>query len=388
MSDTAPACAAGLRVEVINAIHQIDASEWDRLAGPQAPFLRHAFLHALEATGCLGERYGWLPAHLLVRDGSNRLVGAAPAYRKFNSYGELVFDWTWADAARRAGIAYYPKLVVAVPYTPATGPRLLVDPQTPSAAERLIAAAPALARAENLSSVHWLFTHEQDHARLVSAGHAPRYDCQYHWVNRGYEDFDAFLATLNSKRRKEIRRERRKVGDAGIRLVRKSGGEITAAEWATWYALYRSTFERRGGAATLSLEFFERIADELPDQLLLVQCRAGERIVAAALNFIWGDVLYGRHWGAFESYDALHFEACYYQGIEHAIESGLLRFEPGAQGEYKILRGFDPVLTRSAHWIADAELDSAVRRSLAHEEAAVRDYCAELAAHSAYRQDG
>ncbi len=374
-------------LKVANTLEEVPARDWNRLAGPENPFTLHEFLVALERTGCLGDEFGWWPQHLLVYDGG-RLVGAAPMYLKDNSYGEFVFDWSWADAYQRAGLAYYPKLVVAVPYTPATGPRLLLDPEADgqAVAATLIEAALEHARRRQVSSLHWLFTGQQATAALESHGLVRRVGCQYHWSNPGYRDFDDYLDALISKKRKQIKRERRQVLDSGITVEVLDGHQATAAHWAVCHDFYRSTFDRKWGTATLSRAFFEAVGATMPEAVVLVLAREGGRYVAAAFNLRGTDCLYGRHWGTSGFFPSLHFEVCYYQTIDYCIRHGLRRFEAGAQGEHKLARGFLPVPTFSAHWIRDPGFRSAVERFVVQERRAVEDYIAGLQEHSPFRQ--
>jgi predicted N-acyltransferase len=363
---TAPDPAPALpKVRIIERLETVEADAWNALGAAPYPFLRHEFLVALEEEGCLGERYGWLPRHLTLWDEDDRLVGAVPLYLKDNSYGEFVFDWAWADAYARHGLNYYPKLVSASPYTPATGPKLLAPADAAGEIRPLlIDATQHLAERLGVSSLHWLFTLPEENATLESRALLRRVGCQFHWSNAGYADFDAFLATLTSGKRKNIRKERRKVADAGVSFRRLDGHTATGKDWAVFHRFYESTFDRRGGIPTLSRRFFERIAHDMPDQVLLVMCDVGREPVAAAFCLVGDDTLYGRHWGCDRHIDNLHFEACYYQGIEFCIERGLARFEPGAQGEHKIPRGFLPTPTLSAHWLADPRFRDAIDRHL------------------------
>ncbi len=378
--------AADLRIVVAADLGGVAAADWNALGAAPYPFLRHEFLHALEIEGCVGERYGWLPRHLLAYEGT-RLVGAAPLYLKFNSYGEFVFDWSWADAYRRAGLEYYPKLVSAAPYTPATGPKLLVaDGVDHIAVRRALAdAALDLARDLEVSSLHWLFGPGEETDWLVAHGFLRRTGCQFHWTDAGWGDFDHFLETFNAEKRKKVKRERRRVAEQGIRFRVLQGGEVGAGEWRFFHELYADTFRRRGGVPTLSLGFFERIAQAMPEGVLLVLATDGREPVAAAFSLVGTQTLYGRHWGCYDSYHSLHFEACYYQGIDYCLATGLARFEPGAQGEHKLSRGFLPTPTWSAHWIAEPRFAGAVARSLALEREAMQDYFAQMAAHSPYK---
>ncbi|NEV61308.1 N-acetyltransferase [Thiorhodococcus minor] len=372
------------------AIAEIPAAEWNALADPDTPFMHHEFLSAMEAHGCVGERLGWIPTHLALRGERDQVVAAAPCYLKLNSYGEFVFDWSWADAYERSGRRYYPKLVIASPYTPATGPRILTG-QAQGGDERARAIAQGsiqIAERLGVSSLHWLFTAHEETRQLEQTGLMRRVGCQFHWQSRGYTTFEDFLASLSASKRKMIKRERRRVAESGLRIRRLRGDEVTEAEWATFHRLYCDTFDKRGGLPTLTLPFFLQIAESMGERLLLVLAQDGAEIVAAAFNLCGSRSLYGRHWGCFRDYHSLHFEACYYQGLEHCIENGLQRFEPGAQGEHKISRGFLPTPTWSAHWIADPNFRSAVSRFLLAETDSMDDYIAEMHSRSPYRSDG
>ena len=377
-----------MELQIASSIASLETSEWNQVAGTACPFLRHEFLLALERHGAVGEGYGWLPRYLLAREGG-QLVGAVPLYLKDNSYGEFVFDWAWADAYHRHGLPYYPKAVVAVPYTPATGPRLLMHPGADRArvATGLIEMARALMEQEGLSSLHWLFTDADDTALLCEQGFMPRLGCQFHWHNHGYRDFEHFLSQLNSRKRKQLRRERRQVCDAGVDLQVVHGNEMNQEQWSVMHAFYRSTFERKSGIPTLSQGFFEEVGRTMGEQLVLVFAHHQGRPVAGAINFRGRDTLYGRHWGCREEFHSLHFEACYYQGIEYCIANGLSRFEPGAQGEHKISRGFLPTATWSAHWIQDEAFRNAIGDFLRREQHGMRDYMETLMEHSPYRQE-
>lgn len=384
-----------MAVRLCTSLAEIDAGQWNALNADNNPFLRYEFLGALESHGCLGEEWGWLPRHVLMFEGA-KLVAAVPMYEKTNSYGEFVFDWAWADAWQRAGLQYYPKLVIAVPYTPISGQRILLHPDYATRGEELgrelIEWIGDYARKQRYSSVHCLFAPEAQIRWCESAGWHPRYDCQFHWHNRDgtpYRDFEDFLATLSSAKRKKIRRERRRVGEAAIRIEILSGEQATATHWQWFHHFYCDTFFRRGGYPTLTREFFANIGSTMGEQVLLLFAFApGEDVpVAAALCFRNQDTLYGRHWGCREDYHSLHFELCYYQGIDYCIGHGLAHFEPGAQGEHKIRRGFVPTLTRSAHWIADPRFDQVIARHLLQEREGVEHYMQELNDHLPYRQD-
>lgn len=375
-----------MELRIAQAIDEIDAEQWNRVAGTGYPFFRHEFLAALERHQGVGERYGWLPRHLLALEGG-RLVGAVPLYLKHNSYGEFVFDWAWADAYHRNRIPYYPKAVAAVPYTPATGPRLLVAPgaDREAVAGALTELAMELARETGLSSLHWLFTDGTDTPWLEDRGFMLRLGCQFHWQNPGYRDFDDFLDRMSSRKRKKVRRERRFVREAGLEMRLDLGSSMGAEDWAVMHRFYRSTFERKSGIPTLSQSFFEELGRTMGDQIVAVRACKGQRAVAGAILVRGEDTLYGRHWGCDADYHSLHFEACYYQGIEYCIQAGLRRFEPGAQGEHKISRGFLPTATWSAHWIAHPGFREAIGDFLEREKAGMRHYMAELQEHSPFK---
>lgn len=364
----------------------IDGAAWNRLVTGGHPCLRHEFLLAMETQGCLGERVGWQPQHLLIEAPSGELLAALPQYLKCNSFGEFVFDWSWAEAHERAGIAYYPKRVVATPFTPATGPRLLLAPEAGGdggLAGAVIDLAIASAREAGVSSLHWLFA--TDPSLAASPLLMRRAGCQFHWENRGYGSFDDFLGQLTAKRRKEILRERRQVRDAGVELVRLTGAEVSPAEWRTFHALYRSTFDKHGNYPALTYAFFRELATTMGEQVRLVMARRGGEFIAAAYFLAGVDCLYGRYWGATEEIPGLHFEACYYQGIEYCIAQGLRRFEPGAQGEHKISRGFLPARTWSYHWIAHPGFRVPIGQFLDREARLMDDYIERQMARSPYR---
>ena len=376
-----------LTVRRSDALATVDPSSWNALVRDRNPFLSHEFLTALEHYGAASPHWGWWPRHLLAYAG-DRLIGAMPRYVKNNTYGEFVFDWAWADAYQRHGFAYYPKLVVAVPYTPAQGQRILTHPAADRAAvaDTLINHALEDARAHGVSSSHWLFVDDQDRADLARHGLFERTGLQFHWRNPGYADFDQFLGELSAKKRKNIRRERRLVHDAGIRFEWRHGDDMQPRHWQALHTFYRSTFLRKGGRAVLSQDFFEALGQNMPRQLVAVFARRAHRYIAGAMLLRSDHTLYGRYWGALETHDGLHFETCYYQGLAYAIREGLRVFEPGAQGEFKHSRGFLPVKTRSLHWLAHPQLRYAIARHTADECDSVTDYLDNLAAHSPYRR--
>lgn len=360
----------------------LSAAAWRRLEDPEFPFVDHAFLAALESTAACTPESGWEPWTLTAWEGGE-LVGALVAYRKTNSFGEYIFDWDWARGYRRLGRRYYPKLTIAAPFTPATGPKLLA---TSDEARLLLVAGLEEERARlGASSAHWLFTTEAEQARLVARGWLPRKSFQYHWHNRGYRSFDDFLRALSGKRRRQIQRERRQVAEAGVRCELLAGERITEDLAGEVYEFYRDTTDRKGGMAYLSEAFFRTVFRTMRDAVVLaVAYDAGGRLVAAALAFRKGKRLYGRHWGATSAYRNLHFELCYYQLIEHAIREGVELFEAGAQGEHKLARGFLPVVTTSAHLIPDADFRAAIACWIEEESNLVLSTCGAERAHGPY----
>ena len=377
-----------MRTAVVNQLRDIPADAWNRVSGTAHPFLRHEFLSALETNGCVGDAYGWWPQHIVAYDADDTLVGIAPLYLKNNSYGEFVFDWAWADAYQHAGVPYYPKLVSAIPYTPVTGPRLLVHPASDHArvSRAIIDRALSLTTGKQASSLHWLFCSEADTALLCDAGFMRRTGCHFHWHNHGYTSFEDFLSRLSSRKRKKIRRERRHVQEAGIEMLIVHGNEATAGQWQIMHSFYCSTFEKKSGMPTLSLGFFQEISRTMGEQVVLVFASHDETVVAGAIMLRGENALYGRHWGCREEFNSLHFEACYYQGIDYCIRNNLQLFEPGAQGEHKISRGFLPAYTWSAHWVADERFRVAIRRYLLQEHELMVDYHDELMKTSPYRK--
>jgi len=375
-----------LKVEIHSHIDEIPLLDWNGLVPENHPFLRHEFLHAMEKHGCVGERFGWLPRHIAVYD-RGCLLGAMPLYEKFNSYGEFVFDHAWADAYQRAGLSYFPKLVSAVPYTPVTGPRLLCrQEQREEIFPLLLNGALRLAEKIGASGFHCLFPCRQQHRFLEQHQLLSRHDCQFHWPNDGYRDFADFLDRLNSKKRKNILRERRRVRESGVALRRLNGHTASDLEWRQFSRFYRQIFEEKWGVATFNYPFFREVAQQIPDQVVLVLAEMEGEAIAGALMYCSDTTLYGRHWGTLQRVDGLHFEVCYYQGIEYCIEQGLSVFEPGAQGEHKIPRGFLPVMTRSSHWLADDRFRAPIRHFVEHERQAVVDYMEQWQAASPYKR--
>jgi predicted N-acyltransferase len=371
-------------LQTTDSLATVPAAAWDRLAGDD-PFLGHAFLHALEATGCVGGRTGWTPTHLLLRD-EGELIGAVPLYLKTHSYGEYVFDWAWANAYERSGLEYYPKLVSSVPFTPVTGRRLLAH--TAQHRSTLAAGALALAREVNVSSLHFLFPVAEDRQTLAAAGLLERHGVQFHWRNAGYEDFEAFLAALNHSKRKNIRQERRKVRDAGIVFETIEGNALAPEHWRFFNQCYRNTYRAHGSTPYLNLAFFEALGDALASRVVLFVAIRGGRRIAASLCIRGADRLYGRYWGSIEYEPGLHFETCYYQPLEYCIAHGIAVFEGGAQGEHKMARGLMPVETGSAHWLAHPQFAQAVENFLAREGHGIAQYIDELAERTPFRRTG
>jgi hypothetical protein len=367
-------------VRVVDSLAAVDPQEWNALAGPQ-PFVRHEFLSALIETGCASARSGWRPRFLLLRR-AGALAAAMPLFAKSHSYGEYVFDWAWADAHERHGIAYYPKLLCAVPFTPVRGTRLLAG----SDADRRALVASALELARDTSSFHVLFPAEHEARLLADAGMLLRRTVQFHWRNDDYPDFDAFLAKMSHARRKNIRQERRKVRDAGIGFRWLEGDAIGRTDWEFFNRCYRRTYAAHGSSPYLSLEFFLRLGAALPEHVAMVQARREGKPIAAALFLRDATTLYGRYWGCVEHVPLLHFECCYYQAIEFAIARHLRTFEGGAQGEHKLFRGLLPVETLSAHWLADARFANAIESFLERERSGIARYVDELCEHSPFKQ--
>lgn len=375
--------SAAATISIVGEIAAIPADDWDRLANPEAtshnPFVSHAFLHALEASGSVGEDSGWHPRHITLEE-AGRLRGVMPAYLKTHSQGEYVFDHAWADAYHRAGGRYYPKLQCAVPFTPVPGPRLLVDPGEDASAceDALIKGALWLVRETNASSLHITFADEALTDRLAARGFLHRIGQQFHFENPGYTSFDDFLGELASRKRKAIRKERTEALREGLVVRHLTGSDIREKDWDAFFAFYMDTGDRKWGRPYLNRRFFSLLGEKMAGRCLLVFAERNGRPVAGALNLIGGDCLFGRYWGAKEQYPFLHFELCYYQAIEFAIAHKLSRVEAGAQGEHKLARGYRPVATHSAHFILDSGLRSAVARYLDHEREAITEVNAEL----------
>jgi len=371
------------------AIGDIVPAAWDACAGPGDPFVSHAFLSALEDSGSATANTGWQPQHLTVTGGDGEMLGAAPLYLKSHSYGEYVFDWGWAEAYERAGGRYYPKLQASVPFTPVGGPRFLIRP----GADRevvftvLLSGMMTLARRIGVSSLHVTFPTRDEWRRLGEAGFLQRVGRQYVWRNRGYASFDDFLATLTARKRKAIRKERRVIAESGLTIRRLRGDEIEPTHWAAFDRCYRATAAHKWGHPYLTRAFFDAIGERMAERIVLVIAEDRGTPVAGALNLLGDEAIYGRNWGCVGDYPFLHFECCYYQAIEFAIAHGLGRVEAGAQGEHKIQRGYLPVETYSAHWIADPGLEDAVRHFLERETAMVGHEIEALTDYGPYRKN-
>jgi predicted N-acyltransferase len=382
-----PDGAATLTLTLHGAISEIDADAWDSCAGLDNPFVSHAFLSALEDSGSANARTGWLPQHAALRSEDGRLVAVVPMYAKSHSYGEYVFDHGWANALERAGGSYYPKLQVGVPFSPVPGPRLLCRPDTRIPIATLGHALEQACRTHDLSSVHVTFCTEEEWRGLGDAGWLQRIGMQFHWENQGYTSFDDFLATLSSRKRKVLRRERRDANAAGLNFHMLSGADITEAHWDAFYRFYQSTVDRKWGSAYLTRRFFSLLGERLRSRVVLMFAENAGRPVAGALNIAGTEALFGRNWGCRGDWPFLHFELCYYRAIEWAIAHGLRRVEAGAQGRHKIQRGYLPKPTYSAHWIAHPGLRRAVERFLDDERPAMLAEMAALARESPFRND-
>lgn len=378
-----------MSIEFIDSIHGVNSSDWNQLCPANYPFIRHEFLAALEDSGSTSARTGWQAQHILLRE-NNVLVAALPLFIKSHSYGEYVFDWAWADAYHRHGGQYYPKLVSAIPFTPCYGPRLLCaeDTSAPHYLTQIIAAIESLAHKFAASSWHCLFPLHALSQELNTAGIAQRLGSQFHWFNRNYQTFDDFLARMSSRKRKNIIKERREVSEAGITFTHKEGEAITAEDWNFFFELYRLTYLKRSGhEGYLQESFFHLLGKNLPQHTLLIVAKHKGVPIAAALFLRDQHTLYGRYWGCREDFAFLHFETCYYQGIEYAITQGIQRFDGGAQGEHKIQRGFEPVATYSNHWIARHDFRQAIYHFLNEEKTSVLNYIADAKSYLPFKLD-
>jgi hypothetical protein len=378
MNDTGDA----VTLTVHPAIAEIPAAEWDACAGDINPTLSHSFLHAMEESGSATARSGWAPQHLSLADKSGRVVGIVPLYLKSHSYGEYVFDYDWADAYERAGGSYYPKALSGVPFTPVPGPRLLVAPDAPPDTKAtLIAGLVEFTRQRGISSLHINFPEDSDAEALFDAGFLKRMGQQFHWNNAGYKDFDDYLAALNSRKRKAVKKERREATAPGLEIDVLTGTDLQPKHWDAFYRFYLATSDRKWGSAYLNRKFFALIGERMADKIVLVMARSGQEYVAGAFNILGRETIYGRNWGSHGDYRMLHFECCYYRAIEFAIDHGLKRVEAGAQGPHKLQRGYLPVPTYSAHYIPDAGFRRAVAQFLSREREMVEQKIEHLAEH-------
>ena len=381
---------AGLRVSVTHSLGEVSASDWDALGDSSYPFTRHCFLYGLELHDCL-EPFGWHPVYFLVHN-ERQLVAAIPCYIKTNSYGELVFDHAWVNAYQRSGLDYYPKLVSAIPYTPATGERFLINLEqvTEPDAQQLLRgllceAIQGFCQDQKLSSWHILFAEKEILDSLAERAIMQRSDIQFHWQNRDYRDFDDFLSDLSSRKRKNIRKERRSVAAQNLDITMQPGGSIDAREWQQIYNLYAGIYRRKYGTATLTPEFFQHLGQQMPEQALACITRDQGQIVATSVFFRSDTHLYGRVWGCDQYFRHLHFECCYYQGIDYCITERLQCFDPGAQGEHKLARGFLPITTWSGHWIAHPQFREAIEQFLRQERRYIDSYRQDLLDHSPFK---
>ena len=368
-----------MQINIHTEISQISKKDWNALIQDNNPFLRHEFLNALENNGCVSEEFGWKPCHISITD-KGELIGAMPLYSKTNSYGEFVFDHAWANAYHQNKLPYYPKLVSSIPYSPVSGQRLLAPKNRQDEIfPLLMATVQKLSEEHNFSGFHCLFAANDEQQWMQDNGLLARHDCQFHWHNQNYTDFDAFLLKLEKKKRKNIRQERRRVAQQNISMRVLNGHTATEDDWKNFALFYQQTFSEKHGTATLNEGFFVEVAQLLPDQTLLILADTADgQCIAGSLMYASDTTLYGRHWGCIEQVDKLHFEACYYQGIEYCIANQLQTFEPGAQGEHKIARGFIPTLTRSSHWLNNSPFQASIEDYVQHEKEAINQYMLSL----------
>ncbi len=376
-------------VKVLGAIDEIAAEDWNACAGTANPFVRHEFLGALEDSGAVSGRTGWAQRHLVVEDDDGQIVGVAPCYLKSHSYGEYVFDWGWADAFQRAGGKYYPKLQVSVPFSPVSGPRLLTrpGPEAEKIERILVAGLMELAKSHDASSFHVTFCTEGEYTRLGQAGLLQRMGQQFHWKNDSYETFDDFLATLSSRKRKSIRKERRDANEL-VHIETLTGDALEERHMDAFFGFYMNTIDRKWSDAYLNRKFFHLLRERMADNVVLIMASYEDRFVGGALNILGEDTLYGRNWGCVERFRNLYFEACFYRAIDFAIERGLSTVEAGAQGPHKISRGYLPSATYSAHWIADPNFRDAVEEFLERERRMMQYEMDELTERGPYRKSG
>ena len=377
-----------MHVLQINSISQVSSTDWNNLAGIAYPFLRHEFLLALEENGSVCQKTGWIPAHLLVLD-DNKLVAFMPLYLKEHSWGEYVFDHQWAQAYQQHDLNYYPKWLTAIPFTPCQGARIVFNNaiDTFEITHLLFSFIKNLSIQHNISSWHCLFPYPTTSPLFNTLQLIIREGVQFQWLNKNYQNFDDFLQLLTTSKRKMIKRERRRVTEQGISLRRISGLDVSAVQWQIFYDFYAMTYLKKGSQPYLNLAFFQQIARTMGDQILLVLAYKDDSPIAAALNFIGKDTLYGRYWGCYDEYKSLHFETCYYQGLDYCIEQGLKRFDSGAQGEHKISRGFEPITTYSVHWIKEKRFTKAIQQFVTEEKIAVEQYKQNTTAYLPFKKE-
>ena len=383
-ADNRPTTDKDFSLKINTDLGGVGADEWNALRQHDSPFTRYEFLRALEQNGCL-RNYGWYPCHITLHDKQGTLRAALPAYIKTNNYGEFVFDWAWEQAYASHGIDYYPKVISAIPYSPITGERFLCDNDRYK--NLLINAVLKMTQHQNYSGMHWLFLNDLDRRYLAQHRFAFRLDCQYHWHNNAYHSFDDFLSTLRSKKRKMIQRERRLVREQKITIRLLHGDEMSSELWQQVHALYSYIFNTKSGLPTLSRAFFEEIGRTMPRNVVVVLAMRSDQVIACAINLRSSDTLYGRHWGVKDYHDCLHFETCYYAGIDYCIRNGLKRFEPGAQGEHKLARGFLPTATWSAHWLAHSGFMKSTIKFCSHEQSAISRHIQDSWSYLPYRDD-
>ncbi len=373
---------------VIDSLASITDADWQSLVTNDNPFLSHPFLYGLEKFGCL-EQQQWQSAHIVIEEG-DKLLGLMPLYIKQDSYGEFVFDWAWADAYHRAGREYYPKLVSAIPFTPVSGPRLLIADGADRKACRqlLVEALQTIMHDNRLSTAHILFPDSNELETYEEQQALQRLTIQFHWLNEGYRDFNDFTERLSSRKRKKLVRERRSIQDAGIEIERLSGKAITAEHWQVFHEFYCNTFFKKWGEPRLNLDFFQWLGQTIPEQTLLVLAKKGQDYIAGAFAMQDSNTLYGRHWGCNRDVPFLHFELCYYQTIEHVLENNLQKLDAGVQGEHKLARGFTPVAMPSAHWVREQAFSSAIEDYLRRETGMIREHIATLKTHLPFKQTG
>jgi predicted N-acyltransferase len=374
-----------MEIKICSSLKDIDKQQWNALLIDNNPFCRYEFLDALEVHQCVAEKFGWIARHIAIYE-ENKLIGAMPLYEKHNSYGEFVFDQSWSDAYNRHGLQYFPKLVSCIPYTPIQGQRLLsLSGLEEQIYPLLLQTVQQISLEYKYSGFHCLFASKNEQQWLSEQKLYSRYDCQFHWFNHNYKDFDDFLSHFSSRKRKNIRKERQSIKNIGVSFRVLDGFTSSDQDWLDFTRFYKSTFKEKWGMATLNLEFFKAIASALPEQVVLVLADYKNECIAGSLMYKSDNTLYGRYWGCDETIENLHFEACYYQGIEYCINNGLEKFEPGAQGEHKIARGFIPTLTQSSHFLNEPQFHSAIEKFVAVEYTAIMDYMQQLNKHLPYK---